>query len=311
MYSRFGRERRSMGRASETFAHDMPLGRGNSAASARQRVNAAVILSKRKTSTMQLRRNPMYKTMFTAQISRPLGIALIAGTALGFVSVPARAADQIQPPPYVVAGMNGVGLAVVWDEAAIRKALPPGIEPVKGITGGINIYSAERGYAIGPYSAAYFYVDIEGFDSPDGTKGRWMLAGVYGPQTKTSAALKTYYGLPVRPGTSRSEPSADGKRAIATMNGQDFVTTEIKSVPGSCEAAAILLNYVSMSSETERVMVNKIPVVGDFCKAEPVSAKVTAPSGDPFSAYPISKVVGANEFRNGAASFTVPQPAGK
>ena len=81
------------------------------------------------------------------------------------------------------------------DEAAIRKALPPGIEPVKGMTGGINIYSAERGYPMGPYSAVYFYVDIEGFDSPEGIKGRWMLAGAYGPQAKTSAALKAFYGL--------------------------------------------------------------------------------------------------------------------
>ena len=47
-------------------------------------------------------------------------------------------------------GGNGVSVAVVWDEAAIRKALPPGVEAVKGMTGGINIYSVERGYVIGP-----------------------------------------------------------------------------------------------------------------------------------------------------------------
>lgn len=33
-----------------------------------------------------------------------------------------------------MAGLNAVGVAVVWDEAAIRKTLPPGIEPVKGMT---------------------------------------------------------------------------------------------------------------------------------------------------------------------------------
>ena len=39
------------------------------------------------------------------------------------------------------------------------------------MTGGINIYSVERGYVIGPYSAAYLWVDIEGFDLSEGIKG--------------------------------------------------------------------------------------------------------------------------------------------
>jgi hypothetical protein len=210
----------------------------------------------------------------------------------------------------VIAEMTGVTVNVVWDEAAIRKALPPGVEPAKGMTGGINIYHADRGYLITPYSAVYFYVDIEGFDTPEKLKGRWMLAGAYGPQPKTSMALKAS-GFPVRPGESRLEPTAGGKRAIGMVNGQDIVTAEIKSVPNSCEPGGGLLNYPTMSPETERVVVNKIPFAGDLCKADLVSAKITAPSGDPFSAYPIAKVTGASEFRNGAAAFTLPQPAGK
>jgi hypothetical protein len=253
----------------------------------------------------------MFKTLFTPRFSKLLSITSIAGIALVFAFVQVKAADQIQPPPYQIAGANGVNVAVVWDEATIRKALPPDIEPVKGMTGGINIYSVERGYVIGPYSAAYFYVDIEGFDSPEGIKARWMLAGVYGPQPKTSTALKTYGGFPVRPGTSRIEPAADGKQAIGTVNGQDFVTAEFKSVPGSCEATATHLNYVSLLPETKQVTVTKIPFVGDLCKAELVSVKVTAASRDAFAAYTISKAVGEAEFRN--ASFTIPspQPAGK
>ena len=228
-----------------------------------------------------------------------------------FTSVTSKAEEKIQPPPYEVAGMNGVSIGVVWDEAAIRKALPHGIEPAKGMTGGINIYSAERGYVIGPYSAAYFYADVEGFDSPEGIKGRWMLAGVYGPQPKTSDALKTFYGAPVRPGTARFEPTADGKRAIGTVNGQDFITAEFKSVPGSCQAAAVLLNYVVLPPETEQLAVNRIPVTMDSCKAELVSAKVTAAADDPFATYPISKFTGVAEFKNGSAAIFPPQPTGK
>src|SRR5947209_467211 len=103
----------------------------------------------------------MLKTRVAARLSQSLGISTIAGMALTLAAVPAGAADQIPPPPYEVTGMTGVGISVVWDEAAIRKALPPGIEPAKGMTGGIAIYSVQRGNAIAPYSAAYLYVDIE------------------------------------------------------------------------------------------------------------------------------------------------------
>ncbi len=253
----------------------------------------------------------MFKALFTTGYSRTLGAGVMMGAALAVASPPSTAADEVQPPPYEVTGANGVGLAVVWDEAAIRKALPHGIEPVKGMTGGINIYSVEHGYGVGPYSAAYFYVDIEGFDLPQGIKGRWMLAGVYGPDANTSAALKKYMGLPVRQGSSHIETTGGEAQAIGSLNGRDFVTAQFKPVAGSCQQVAILLNYVSLGPQAEQPVVTRIPLVGESCKAESASAKITAPSGDPFAAFPIVKVAGAGEFRNASFAFSAPQPAAK
>jgi hypothetical protein len=247
----------------------------------------------------------------TVGLARAVGTASIIGVVLGMTGGVSTAQDKVLPPPYQMAGTNHVFLGVIWEEAAVRKALPPGITPVKEMSGAINIYQADKGYVIGPYQSAYFWVDIEGFDSPEGIKGRWMLAGVYGPKEHTPKTLNESYGFPVRLGTSRFESTTDGKRAIGTVNGQDFITVEIKSVPGGCEAAAGRVNYPGVSPATGQVVVNEIPFVGEFCKAEPVSVKVTAPSGDPFSAYPIAKVVWAAELKNGSFSFTTPKPAVK
>ena len=238
-------------------------------------------------------------------LGKLLGVALC--TACGLSSAQTKA----PPPPYLIAGSNHVLLGVVWDEAAIRKALPRGITPVKEMTGAINIYQTGKSYAFGPYQSAYFWVDIEGFDAPDGTKGRWMLAGVYGPEGKMHVALNEYYGLPVRLGTSRFEPTAQGKRAIGTVNGQDFITVEIKSIPGECQAVAGSLNYPGVSPKTKQLVVNEIPYVGEACKAEPVSVNVSAPAGDPFSAFPIVNVVWAAEFKDASFSFSPPKVAGK
>ena len=152
----------------------------------------------------ELRKSGFKSQLFRTQVSETLAVCSVAGIVSVFASVPSKAEEQVQPPPYEIAGLNIVTVNVVWDDAAVRKALPRGIEPVKGMTGGINIYNTERGYVVGPYSAAYFWVDIEGFDSPEGIKGRWMLAGVYGPQPKTTAAFQAS-GFPIRSGTSRFE----------------------------------------------------------------------------------------------------------
>ncbi len=214
----------------------------------------------------------------------------------------ALADEKPVPPPYLVTGSNHVIVGVEWEETAIRKALPSWISPAKEMTGAINIYYAEGGYGLGAFQSAYFWVDIEGYDSISGIKGRWMLHGVYGPNEKTTAAVRDWEGFPVRNGTSRFEPTSQGKRAIGTVNGEDFVTVEIKTIPDSCVPGSVTLNYLTQKGLIE------VPAAGDVCKAEPVSVKVHARPDDPFAAFRPVKALWAIEFKNGAFSDPRPQP---
>ncbi len=213
------------------------------------------------------------------------------------------AADNKPVLPSQMIGTQHVIVGVAWDEAVVRKALPEGMTPVAGAPGAINIYTAPKGSGIAPYSSVYFWVDVEGYDAPDGTKGRWMLTGAYGPNEGTSRLLREVNHLPVRNGTSRAELTADGKRAIGTVNGNDVVVAEIKSSSEPCASAGGVLNYPVMNP-SKQVLVVTIPYFGDFCKAEPVSVKVTAPEGDPFAAFKPVKVLWAAEFKNG--NFAIP-----
>ena len=130
--------------------------------------------------------------------------ALVSAMCLVLSAGLVLASDDAPPPPYQVNKLNGIGMAVVFDAAAVRSVLPPGIEPVEEMTGGIFLYNTEEGYGFGPYSAFYLYVNIKGFDASDGSKGRWMPQGFYGgPDTKVSEAIRKYYGWPVRAGESR------------------------------------------------------------------------------------------------------------
>ena len=88
------------------------------------------------------------------------------------------------------------------------------------MSGGINLYTAEQGYGLAPYSAFYFYVHVKGLDSSDGTKARWMLQGVYGPEGRVPAALHKYYGLPVRAEESRLEIKRRAPLGSAPLRGR-------------------------------------------------------------------------------------------
>ena len=215
-------------------------------------------------------------------------------------------ATTIAPPPYLMTGVEFIQIGVVWDEVA-KTALPPSISATNEMTGGINIYRVTRGRVIGAYQAAYLWLDVEGYDSPDGYKGRWMLAGLYGPDRVASDALKTYYGLPVRVGTSSFESTQAGRRAIGVMNGRNIVTAHVKSGTDPFGEIASLLNYVSLSPATGAVIVNQIPVITEARTAEALSGDITAPSDDPFGLATIKRIDWALEGRNGAISFTWPR----
>jgi len=228
---------------------------------------------------------------------QPLLRFLFASFMAAVVPVVGAHGDELPVvPPYLVGGSDHVLVGVVWDEVAIRKVLPSWLTPVKDMTGVIDISQKAEVYGLPPYQAAYFSVDVEGLDSPSGVNARWILQGVYGPQA--AAALKYWYGLPVRNGTSRFDATSEGTRAVATVNGQDFATVEIKSVAGSCAPAAVTFNYVTPEGLIE------IAFAGSACRAEPISVEVYAPSGDPFAAFQPIKVLWAAEYKDGSFAIT-------
>lgn len=228
----------------------------------------------------------------------------LAATALALIGTAATAADRSPPPPFEVAGTNHVLVGVAWDEATVQSMLPPGIRAVAGAPGIINIYQAARSYGLGTYSAAYMSVDVEGLDSADGTKGRWLLGGVYGPDENVAATLRETYGFPVRAGSSRTVNMGPLRRATGTMNGETVVTVDVRP-SGQCQAGAGTINYPGQTADG-KLVVMQVPFVGDVCGAEPVSVKIAAPAGDPMSRLQPVKLLWSVEMRNGAFSFSRP-----
>jgi hypothetical protein len=234
-------------------------------------------------------------------------MALVSAVFLVLSAGLVLAGDDAPPPPYQVNKANGIGVNVVFDAAVVRSVLPPGIEPVEEMTGGINLYTAEEGYGLGPYSAFYLYVNIKGFDSADGTKGRWMLQAFYGgPETKVSEALHKYYGLPVRAGESRRVTKDASTVGMGTFAGQELVRLVVTPKPAACKSVAGTLNYPGQLDTSREIVVWQAPYVGEICEADPVSVDITAPADDPLSKLKPVKILGAIAAKNFA--FAIPRP---
>jgi hypothetical protein len=243
------------------------------------------------------------------RIGRTLAAAVCL-TCIGLAGAPATAADDpTPPPPYVLTDARGVVIGVIWEEEAIRKALPKGVRPVADMAGGIVIYETGKGYGLGGYTAAYFYVNVEGYDSPEGTKANWMLQGVYGPDKRVSQALKQHYKIPVRAGVATIQIAPEGHRYVALIDDQAIVTAEIKT--GACEAAHAFEHYPGFNEHTGEVVLLAIPEIGEWCAAEVKSLDVRPPAGDPFSMFKVKSVAWAGEFRDWSFSFTEPRILGK
>ncbi len=221
----------------------------------------------------------------------------------------ANADEAAPPPPYLIEGLSYISVGLEYDPAVLSKLLPADVQPIADVTGGFNIYHAEGGYGFGSYSAAYFYVDIEGFDSADGMKGRWMIQGVYGPQS-VSDAIKTYYGWPVRLGGSRHEYTPGGRRAVGFVGDADFVEVAITTDRAKCQPISGIVNYVGMPEGASGMVVNTIPFAAKWCPAELVSLDVSAPDGDPIAQLGELKPLFAGELLEGRAALTQPMPAG-
>ena len=217
----------------------------------------------------------------------------------------ANAEDKVLPPPYVLTGLETVTTGVTWDEAVIKAALPKGVTPAKEMTGGINIYKTTGGFGLGAYTAAYLWVDLEGVDTPDGAKGRWILASVYGPQ-KVVTSFKEFYGGGHRLGSSRQEVSeGGGVRAVGTLDGgKDVVAVEVKIDNSKCAPAAGGGNYISAMPQTGNLVQLPLAFAGDLCPAEVISAKVVAPDGDPFAKFQPKKVNWAVAIKGGSVALS-------
>jgi len=154
-------------------------------------------------------------------------VLLMSLTAVPFVSA---SAQEIPPPPYLVTRSEGLVIGVAYDESRVKSVAPAGVPVAPGATGTIIMYTAREGYGLPPYSSSWMGLDLEGLDAPGGTKGRWMVSGLYGPRP-VATALAEYFNYPTREGSTRVETGGwtGGRRGNTRRSRDDSCRAEPKA----------------------------------------------------------------------------------
>ena len=236
-------------------------------------------------------------------LAAALCATLALGPALG--SGLALAEDAAPPPPWLMTGADTVTVAATWAPEGVAAALPDGVVPVDDLSGGLNIYTAEGGFGISPYSAAYAYVNVKGWPSAIGAPARYILGGWYGPDPKVAAGMQTWFGAAVPPGDSAQAASGDnwtGTGGGTGVAGDGSIRLEITPT-GECGPAAGTLNYVGPRGESKGLGLLKIPFTGSFCTAAAVSVDIEAPEGSTLAGLEVTSMLGGGQFKGASFAF--------
>jgi hypothetical protein len=190
-------------------------------------------------------------------------------------------AGEDSKAPYVVGGNQHIIIGIALDEAAVRAALPEGLEPAANVTGGLNVYTSQGGDGVAPYTRSYVWADVEGYDSISGSKGRWMLWA-----TADSGVEKMrHVGYDTVSGDTKLRRQGNKVTGSTTVDGKEIMKVEIELTGEACQPAVGTLNYPSKQDLTGPLVVTQYAWSGSICGASPVSVDISVGADHPLAKY--------------------------
>jgi hypothetical protein len=212
--------------------------------------------------------------------SNKLASKLLVAAALALAPVVALAGGAVDQP-WVMRGNQNILIGITLDEAAVRAALPAGLEPAEGITGGLNVYTSQGSDTVAPYTRSYVWADLKGYDSLTGTPGRYVLWVA----NSGSTAKTDHMGYQGALGTTALSRDAKTMTGTTTVDGAEIMRVSITLSDDPCGAAAGALVYPSVLDGTGPMVVTQYTWSGAICGAAPVSAEISVGDGHPLAKF--------------------------
>jgi hypothetical protein len=221
------------------------------------------------------------------RVSLYFATLLISAMVLLLVPLTAQAGDG----PYVVRGNQHMLIGIVLDEAAVRAALPKGLEPADGMTGGINVYKSGGGEGVAAFGRSYIWVDLKGFDSISGSKARYILWSA----TSTGLGKLKRAGYLVVKGDTVLKKDGAQVSGSTVVDGKQIMKTAIKLADDKkCGPATGSLNYPILPDRAGKLMMIQYTFIATICGgASPVAAEIMVDADHPLAKFKPTKMTWA------------------
>lgn len=210
----------------------------------------------------------------------------------------------IPPPPYQLSGIEFAQIGVVFDPVAVAPLLPPDVRLATPATGAFYCYTAPTGWGISPYNACIAFVDVEGFDSSDGSRGRAMLAAFYSGRAET--ALRQHLQLPVEVGGARLAREGSGAVSAIGLRGETAIIRlrlGVAKPPGEVRSG---VHYYLARGPLDGVRIMPVAFCLPFGAARPLAVDILADDPELQRLRPVSLTWGGHHQN---ASITLGAPA--
>lgn len=213
-------------------------------------------------------------------------------------------AEDAKPLQYPLIGAvgNALEIGIAFDEAAVRAALPKGLEPAEGFTGGVDVYNVGYGWGVGAYSAGYLWLDLAGPPGPGGAPARYLVRGFYS---------NLFYPFPefdvIVPGASTLTETNGEFRGTAGPDGAVILSAVAKGDSSKCTVGAAGMDDYIWGKETGSLLVTHIPSIGDVCEATPVKVEIATDKDPALAGLAPKELLWAVSVTNGAGAFPAPE----
>lgn len=211
----------------------------------------------------------------------------------------------VPPPPYLIKDCTFVMVGVAFHREAVEPLVPRQLQLADQCTGGFYAYTAGMGGGIAPYSCFCAWVDVKGFDSPDGSAGRLGLGSLF--SGRAGAAMARIGTVCTTGDTFLAE--ADGLAiGTATRQGVDVARLTVLPSKQVLPTAAGVHYWLFEDPGGRGLVVCPISFSYELQPAGPLAVEILAPPSDPFVSLRPARLLWGAFLRGGAITFPPTQP---
>ena len=163
---------------------------------------------------------------------------------------------QAEPlPPYQV--RNGADIYIVYQltDAQAASLLPPDLKFHSGRSATLAFYTGPNGWGIAPFACFVFGLDVEGFDSADGSPAVYQVAGTY--SGKAGVVFPRDFNALFHAGDVTFEVTETEMRAVAPVEGGvGTISVTALRGPEANSSNAGVLNLLGPGRDGELILHN-------------------------------------------------------